>query len=539
VLSDEYKVMGLASYGEPRFADAILDRLIHVKDDGSYRLDLPHFRFTEGGRTIDPDRFELLFGGPVRASEGPLDDRHADVAASAQAVLETILLKQATYARSLVDARSLVVAGGVALNAVANGRLVREGPFDRVWVQPAAGDAGGAVGAALLATHRILGLERETTSDDGMSGALLGPEFDDARARAAVDAEGLPYHEVSDDEMDAEIARRLERGQVVGWFQGRMEFGPRALGSRSILADPRRPDARRRVNERIKFREGFRPFAPAILEESTKSFFQIEPPSPYMVLVARLLPALLVNDERKRGLAQVDAAVSTIPAVTHVDGTARIQTVDARRHPRFHSLLSAFERLSSCPLVLNTSFNLRGEPIVCTPEDALRTFLASEMDAVAIGRLVVERPAGPSRPLPPPPHRPPTRSQTRALARDLAVAMAAGAALVSLHSFRQHSRAMAPIAAALAAGSLLVAWTRARRPDAFRQLAALWQPVGERIGRGLSFAALSLVYCTILLPLAWVGRGRGSIASTPAHVASLHSYWRAFEAPRGGPDRMY
>jgi carbamoyltransferase len=539
VLSDEYKVMGLASYGEPRFADVIREHLIHVREDGSYRLDLPHFRFVEGARTIDPARFERLFGGPVRRPEGLLEDRHADVAASVQAVLEDVLLRQARHARSRVDAPNLVLAGGVALNAVANGRLAREAPFDRVWVQPAAGDAGGALGAALLATHRAFGLARPSPSDDSMSGALLGPAFDDDRARAAATAEGLPFRELTEDAMDEEVARRLAEGQVVGWFQGRMEFGPRALGSRSILADPRSPDARRRVNERIKFREGFRPFAPAVLETRSTTFFDLAPPSPYMLFVANVVPSQRVATPAARGLAQTDAAVSAIPAVTHVDGTARVQTVDAGRHPRFHRLVSAFDRLTGCPVVLNTSFNLRGEPIVCTPEDALRTFLASEMNAVALGGLLVERPGGPSRPLPPPPTRPPTSAQVHAFARDLAMAFAVAAVASSLWGLRRHSPRAVVASVLFAAAFFAIGWTGSRRPQSVQRAAALWRPVGEAIGRAVSFVALSLLYVFVLAPLALLRRGPKRIVSSPPDEERLASHWRPWEGPRGASDRMY
>jgi len=534
ILSDEYKVMGLAPFGEPRLAAAIRDQLIDLRDDGSYRLDLSYFRYVEGEHSVDVRRFEQLFGGPVRRSDEPLGERHADVAASLQLVLEEALLAQARHAHARTGSKNLVMAGGVALNCVANGRILREGPFEQIWIQPAAGDSGGAVGAALLATHRVLGGHRAVAADDGMQGALLGPSYERAEADKAVAEAGLVSTPFADDLLDQEVARRLSRGEVVGWFQGRMEFGPRALGSRSILADPRPAAAQQRVNERIKFREGFRPFGPAVLAERTRDWFELDAESPYMLLVApvaaaRRLPPDPAAGER-RGLGRLGAPVSTIPAVTHVDGSARIQTADERRNPRFFRLLTAFERETGCPVVLNTSFNLRGEPIVCTPADAIRTFLASEMEALVLGSLLVDRPAGPPRPLPPPPARPLTRAETSRFGRDFSLVF------LLLTAFLAYRRSEFALPAGVVAALFVL--VTALFPASFAPFVRAWRPLGQKVSRALGAVLLGGVHLLVVGFVALL-RGRKKPPWPVISRGRAEGYWEPWEAPRGGPDRMY
>ncbi len=402
VNSGEYKLMGLAPYGRPIYSDVIRERLIDLKADGSFWLDMDYFNYCHG-LTMTSRRFHRLFGGPPRRPESDLQQRHMDLAASIQAVTEEVLLRLGRDLHRRTGMRNLVLAGGVALNCVANGRLLREGPFERLWIQPAAGDAGGALGAALFVWHQLLDRPRTPDVHDSQKGSLLGPEFSAQEIRRFLhqaEAPCLPFEREED--LLSHTAELLARGKVVGWFQGRMEFGPRALGARSILADPRRPGMQALLNRKIKFRESFRPFAPAVLVEHAGEWFDLPPgqESPYMLLVApvrqgRLVP---IPPDRQRVMdsdpdlrRRVNVVRSTIPAVTHVDYSARVQTVDEARNPRFYRLLQAFHRRTGCPVVVNTSFNVRGEPIVCTPRDAYRCFRATEMDALVLGDFVLHR----------------------------------------------------------------------------------------------------------------------------------------------------
>lgn len=372
VNSGEYKLMGLAPCGEPKYVQRIYDHLIDLKPDGSFRLNLDYFEYCTGLQMVGA-RFERLFGGPARKPEEPLRARDADIAASIQQVIDEAVLRLAAQAHALTGLDQLCLAGGVALNCVANGRLAARGPFESLWIQPAAGDAGGALGAALTASYAH-GLARNVdASRDGMAGALLGPEFSQQEIEARLDALGARYSRLDETDLLSACARRLDAGDALGFFQGRMEFGPRALGARSILCDARRPDAKDVLNEKIKLRESFRPFAPAVLAERASEWFDLDQSSPYMLLVAGVAAA-------RRG---------SIPAVTHVDGSARVQTVGAEGEPRFRGLLRAFETLTGCPVLVNTSFNVRGEPIVCTPEDAFRCFMGTELDCLAIGRCLL------------------------------------------------------------------------------------------------------------------------------------------------------
>lgn len=394
VNSDEYKVMGLAPYGEPRFAGMILDNLVDVASDGSYRLNLSHLSFRSGRTTAGAGLGKLL-GCDRRKPESEIGQVHMDIARSIQAVTELVMVRQAAYARQLTGLDSLCLAGGVALNCVANGRILSGGLFSDIWIQPAAGDAGGALGAALTSWYRTSGAVREPHPDDSMHGSLLGPEYDDDTVQKALMDGGLKVEHCGDAIFDR-IAQRLADGQVVARFASRMEYGPRALGSRSILADPRNPAMQRTVNEKIKFREGFRPFAPAVLEDDCADWFDLRQPSPYMLLVSQVAASRMnpAGDPEPAGLDRLKVVRSQIPAVTHVDGSARIQTVSAARAPDFTRVIDAFRRHTGCPVVLNTSFNLRGQPIVCTPSEAVSTFLACDIDALAAGPFMATKPDG-------------------------------------------------------------------------------------------------------------------------------------------------
>ena len=390
VNSGEYKMMGLAPFGEPRYAGAIREHLIDVKPDGSFRLDLDYFDFATGLRMTNA-RFHALFDGPPRAPDAPLDQRTADIARSVQQVTEDVVLALVRGLHADTGQRRLCLAGGVALNCVANGRVLREGPFEDLWIQPAAGDAGGALGAALFAWHARFADDRQPAEPDGMQGAYLGPAITDEGARAFLEREGLPFEELDDKDLAGRVAALLEGGAVVGWVQGRMEFGPRALGTRSILGDPRDPAMQRRLNLKTKFRESFRPFAPSVTDSAAGEHFEIDRPSPYMLLTARVRNRIEVPEGQGTDLMErLHRPRSALPAITHVDCSARLHTVDAGVNPRFHALLEAFGARTGVPVLINTSFNVRGEPIVCTEEDACRCFLATDMDYLVLGRCLLE-----------------------------------------------------------------------------------------------------------------------------------------------------
>jgi carbamoyltransferase len=403
----EYKLMGLAPYGKPVYRDAILRHLIDLKPDGSFWLDMKYFNYCQG-LTMTSPAFHRLFGGPPRPPESHLSQRHMDLAASVQAVTEEVVLRLGRDLKRRTGMKNLVLAGGVALNCVANGRLLREGPFKEIWIQPAAGDAGGALGAALFVWHQLLGKPREPAGRDAQQGTFLGPAFDDEEIARFLDEAGAPFRRF-DDEVDlvGYAAGLLAEQKVLGWFQGRMEFGPRALGSRSILGDPRSPRMQSVLNVKIKNRESFRPFAPAVLREEAHRWFDLGlgQESPYMLLVAAVRPerrvpvpapsrAVMENDPDLR--QRLAVARSRVPAVTHVDFSARVQTVDEERNPRFYRLLRAFHERTGCPMLVNTSFNVRGEPIVCTPREAYRCFRSTGMDALVLGNCVVRKGALPA-----------------------------------------------------------------------------------------------------------------------------------------------
>ncbi len=401
VNSGEYKLMGLAPYGEPVYAARILGRLVDLKDDGSFRLDLSYFRYCQGLVMTSP-KFDRLFGGPPLAPGTPPSRREMDLAASVQQVTEEIVLRAVRHLYARTGMRNLCLAGGVALNCVANGRILKEGPFERIWIQPAAGDAGGALGTALFTWHQLLGNARTPAAGDLQRGSLLGPAFSDDAIRALLDAAGARYRYCARwEDVCGRTADLIAAQKVVGWFQGRMEFGPRALGGRSILGDARSPLMQSVMNRKIKFRESFRPFAPVVLRDRAREFFDLEPgqESPYMLLVApvaerqRTAPPLAPLE----GMEKLKAVRSSIPAVTHVDCSARIQTVDPERHGRLFGLLEAFEAKTGCPVLINTSFNVRGEPIVCRPEEAYRCFMATGMDALVMGNCILLKEEQPDR----------------------------------------------------------------------------------------------------------------------------------------------
>lgn len=396
VNSGEYKVMGLAPYGEPKYSSLIREHLIDVDEDGSFWLDQSYFNYATG-LTMTSNKFDQLFGGPPRKPESPLSQREMDLAASVQKVTEDIVLMIATNLAKTYATKNLCMAGGVALNCVSNGKLLRSGVFDNIWIQPAAGDAGGALGAAYAAYHTHCGQSRTVSSGchDAMKGSYLGNAFSQQEVAAQLNQVGAVFTTWSDDELFEHTVDALLRGDAVGWFQGRMEFGPRALGNRSILGDPRNPDMQKSLNLKIKYRESFRPFAPSILAEDASDYFDLDTVSPYMLIVSdvheRLRLSSSKHDSELLGLERLNTPRSTLPAITHVDYSARVQTVHQETNPRYHGLISRFKARTGCPLLINTSFNIRGEPIVQTPEDAFRCFMGCEMETLVIGNCLLNK----------------------------------------------------------------------------------------------------------------------------------------------------
>lgn len=395
VNSGEYKVMGLAPYGKPKYFNNIMDNLITVYDDGSIFMDMDYFEYCSGESMVG-DKLSSLFDVPIRKPESPLGQIHMDIAASIQKVTEHIVIKQAKFAKRLTGSNNLCMAGGVALNCVSNGKLLRENLFKEIWVQPAAGDAGGAIGAAYFA-NSYLGKEkvRRSSKHDCMLGSYLGPEFSSKDIEKELDDLGATFEWLDDEELFSQTAKDLAEGKAVGWMQGRMEFGPRSLGNRSILADPRSPETQKNLNLKVKFRKSFRPFAPSVLEEHLTEWFDTNVPSPYMLFVSdikRDKRKALSNEEKiKLGLAKLDVTRSEIPAVTHVDYSARVQTVSKRTNERFHRLITSFHGQTGCPVVVNTSFNVRGEPIVCSPSDAFRCFMGTHIETLVIGNFYLKK----------------------------------------------------------------------------------------------------------------------------------------------------
>ncbi len=397
VNSGEYKVMGLAPYGEPKYVNLILDNLIDLKEDGSFRMDMKYFNFL-GGLTMTNSKFDDLMGGPVRKSETNLGQREMDIAASLQVVTEEVMLKMSHYVRKLTGMKSLCLAGGVALNCVGNGKILKEKVFDDLWIQPAAGDAGGALGVALCIWHKVLKNERKVVNGkDSMRGSYLGPRFNSDTIREYLDKNNFPYIQYdSDEELIKTVVGYLKEEKVAGWFQGRMEFGPRSLGGRSIIGDPRSPKMQSIMNLKIKFRESFRPFAPSVQEEKVSDWFEMDSKSPYMLLVAPIREdkRIALTEEQKKlfGIDLLNVPRSQLPSITHVDYSARIQTVGPDNNPRFYNLLKTFGLETDCPVLINTSFNVRGEPIVCTPEQAYLCFMRTEMDFLVLENLILLKP---------------------------------------------------------------------------------------------------------------------------------------------------
>jgi len=394
VNSGEYKVMGLAPYGTPRYVGLIKEHLIDIKEDGSFHLDMGYFDYCTG-LTMTNKQFDALFGGPARKPDEMLTQREMDLAASIQAVTEEIVIKLAKGIQKSTGQKNLCLAGGVALNCVANGKLLREQIFDRIWIQPASGDAGGAIGAALGAYHMMQNQPRRVVAGDSMSGSYLGPGFNQEDIEQRLKKAGAVFTTVSDDELINITAQALVDGKSVGWHQGRMEFGPRALGNRSILADPRSPTVQKQLNLKVKYRESFRPFAPSVLREDAPDWFQIDTDSPYMLLVTDIAEKkkrpMTEEQQKLFGIDKLNVPRSEIPAITHVDYSARVQTVHRETNPRYHRLISKFKELTGCPVLVNTSFNVRGEPIVCTPEDAFHCLMGTEIEFLAVGNCVLHK----------------------------------------------------------------------------------------------------------------------------------------------------
>jgi carbamoyltransferase len=397
VNSGEYKVMGLAPYGEPRFAKLIKQHIIDIKEDGSFRLNLEYFDYCTGLRMTNA-KFDKIFGGPARKPEDRLTQREMDLAASVQAVTEEVVLKLARGIAKETGEKNLCLAGGVALNCVANGKLLRDGCFERLWLQPAAGDAGGALGAALVGYHLFNKKGRQVNGAmDGMRGGYLGPQFANDEIQRRLNAAGAVFEVLDDEQIVQQSAKALADGKALGWFQGRMEFGPRALGARSILGDARSPSMQKQLNLKVKYRESFRPFAPAVLAEDAPKYFQINSESPYMLLVADVGEehriAMTQDEQQLFGIEKLNVPRSSIPAVTHVDYSARVQTVHKETNPRFHHLIAQFKQRTGCPVIVNTSFNVRGEPIVGSPEDAFRCFMGTEIETLAVGNCFLRKEA--------------------------------------------------------------------------------------------------------------------------------------------------
>lgn len=400
VNSGEYKLMGLAPYGVPKYKDLIYSELVDVKDDGSIRLNLSYFDFL-GGLRMTNRKFAELFGGPPRQPETRITQREMDIAASIQSVTEEIMMKMAVHVYKETKQKNLCLAGGVALNCVSNGRILREGPFENIWIQPAAGDAGGALGAALSVWYRFLGKERpDPKGHDQQYGSYLGPSFSNEAVVSFLESKGYPYQVLGPEERAGVIAKQIAEGKIVGYMAGRMEFGPRALGARSILGDPRNKDTQTVMNLKIKYRESFRPFAPSVLEEKVSEYFDTETPSPYMLLVAKVRKERRLPQPSGDGIPMMERLKvkrSDIPAITHLDYSARLQTVNKKDKPDYHEIISEFEKLTGCAVIVNTSFNVRGEPIICTPEDAYRCFMRTEIDILVIEDCILFKEAQPER----------------------------------------------------------------------------------------------------------------------------------------------
>ncbi len=522
----EYKVMGLAPYGEPTLVQTLLDEIVDLRPDGSLRLNLDYFDYLRRA-SMTNDRFSRLVGAPPRAPESPLLQIHLDLARSIQAITEEAMLRMARHVHARTGQDRLVLAGGVALNSVANGRLARESPFREIWIQPAAGDAGSAVGAAKVAWHRYLGQERVVSGrGDGLRGGHLGPEFSTVATRAQLDRVNAVYRELGDPELFGVTAAHLDAGDVVGWFDGRMEYGPRALGARSILADARSPTMRHVLNEKIKQREAFRPFAPAVLAHRSEEWFQHAGPSPYMLFVAQVHEDHQKGADRARalrGLEKLDVLRSDIPAVTHVDGSARLQTVDGEYLPRFRGLLEAFEARTGCPVIVNTSFNVRGEPIVCTPHDAYRCFMRTDMDVLVLGSLFLskgEQPPWSEAPPPASPWAPPED-----LRSPRAMGFSFGTVFVAAACFGlwEATATLSPGRVALLAVGLALFGVAVIAPAVLRGANRALTRVLTPFGTVTTGVLLTVVFVLLIVPIALVRR---ALRDDSLGRTARESYWQ-------------
>jgi carbamoyltransferase len=500
VNSAEYKVMGLAPYGEPNYVDVIYRELLDLEEDGSFRMDQRYFDYL-GGLRMTSRAFDRLFGGPARVPESRLTQREMDLARSVQEVCEEIMLRMARTVHRETGQENLCLAGGVALNCVGNGRLLREGPFKRLWIQPAAGDAGGALGAAELVWHRHLARPRAVTPGrDAMRGAYLGPEFTAEEIEQTLRALGAVYRRLERQELLTRVAELLADEKVVGWFDGRMEFGPRALGARSILGDPRSPRMQARINLKIKFREGFRPFAPSVLRERLSDYFELDCDSPYMLLVApvrkeRTIP-MTAEQRALWGLDKLNVARSDIPAVTHVDYSARIQTVTRDTNPDYYDLIRAFAARTGCGVLVNTSFNVRGEPIVCTPADAYRCFMRTQIDHLAVGPFLLDRAAQPvqsDRGAAEPAAAPARPGEDRRFALVVGAAFLVLAGLLLWRGRTAGAAALGAVGAALVAAGVVI-------PRALAPLRRIWMRLAELMSRITTPVFLGVVYFFVFTP---------------------------------------
>jgi carbamoyltransferase len=526
VNSGEYKVMGLAPYGEPAYVDLIYRELMDLKEDGSFRLNQKYFNYLTG-LTMTSAAFGDLLGGPPRVPEAPLTQREMDLARSVQVVCEEVMLRMARTAHRRTGLKKLCLAGGVALNCVGNGRLLREGPFDDIWIQPAAGDAGGALGVALLIHHRHLGAPRVVRpGEDSMKGSYLGPQFSPEAIETYLRSVGAGYQRMDEPCQLDRVAGCLADEKIVGWFDGRMEFGPRALGARSILGDPRSPRMQAQMNDKIKFREGFRPFAPSVLRERVSDYFELDADSPYMQLVAPVQPGrrlpLTAAQNELRGIQKLNVPRSDIPAVTHIDCSARVQTVNRDANRRYYDLIKAFERRTGCGVVVNTSFNVRGEPIACTPEDAYRCFMRTGIDVLVLGPFVLEKACQPEwketdawqRDIP--------ARLTRARGRRFGLTVgAAFLVFAGIAFWRGHpttAAALASIGGPLALAGLVI-------PIHLGPLERWWMALAHAISRVTTPVVMGVIYLLVLTPIGAIRRGLGG--HPLVHAPVNQSYWKA------------
>jgi carbamoyltransferase len=545
VNSGEYKVMGLAPYGEPRYVRQILDEIVDLRDDGSLRLNMNYFNFA-AGLTMISREFDRLFGGPPRTPEGELTQREMNLARSIQEVCEEAMLRMARHAHRETGERNLCLAGGVALNCVGNGRILREGPFEKVWIQPAAGDAGGSLGAALSVWYQYLNNKRDVREvckghSDEMQGAYLGPAFTSAEVRNFLETTGANYRRLGRADLTGHVARLLAEEKVVGWFQGRMEFGPRALGARSILGDPRSPNMQTQMNLKIKFRESFRPFAPSVLRERVSDFFEMDTDSPYMLLVAPVRKELCYEPsggpEELPGIEKLNARRSTIPAVTHVDLSARVQTVRREANPHYYDLIVAFERLTGCPMLVNTSLNVRGEPIACTPEQAYNCFMRTDMDCLVMEDYIIEKKEQGEGLLSADPAwqegsvltgRAKPSKVTDAESRKSVLMVACALFVIAAWSLYR-GRTPAVIVFGTLAGAL--ALIGMMRPALARRFHLLWMTLAGALGHVNSRIMLLLVFYLIFVPYHLIMRAVGRDPLN-RRKAGRHSYWIKRETTR-------